>query len=74
LCRYAEDEGGLEIHLADMRPRWVAVVSQLDVIDLMVRDADSLGAFPHVNTMVGGVCVVFFLQATNTTNDEASYR
>lgn len=46
-----EDEAGLDIRLADMRPRWVAVVSQLDVIDLMVRDADSLGAFPHVNTM-----------------------
>ena len=46
-----EDVEGLDIELADMRPRWVSVVSQLDVIDLMVRDADSLGAFPHVYTM-----------------------
>ena len=32
----AGDEGGLDIQLADMRPRWVSIVSQLDVIDLMV--------------------------------------
>ena len=32
-------------------PRWVAVVSQLDVVSLMAADADQLGAFPHVTTM-----------------------
>lgn len=46
-----DEELDVDIQLADMRPRWVSVVSQLDVVDLMVRDADSLGAFPHVNTM-----------------------
>lgn len=51
----ADIEGGAhadDSDLPDMRPRWVSVVSQLDVIDLMVRDADSLGAFPHVKTML----------------------
>ena len=32
-------------------PRWVAIVSQLDVVSLMAADADQLGAFPHVTTM-----------------------
>jgi hypothetical protein len=35
----------------DMRPRWVSVVSQLDVLDLMVQDPDLLGTFPRTATM-----------------------
>lgn len=47
-----EDAEGLDIRAReDRRPRWVAVVSQLDVVTLMAADADQLGAFPHVTTM-----------------------
>ena len=34
-------------YVPDMRPRWVSVVSQLDVLDLMVQDPDLLGTFPE---------------------------
>ena len=38
-------------YVPDMRPRWVSVVSQLDVLDLMVQDPDLLGTFPRTATM-----------------------
>lgn len=40
-----------DARLPDMRPRWVSVVSQLDVLDLMVSDPASLGSFPRTATM-----------------------
>ena len=40
-----------DARLPDMRPRWVSVVSQLDVLDLMVSDPDALGSFPGTATM-----------------------
>ena len=38
-------------YVPDMRTRWVSVVSQLDVLDLMVQDPDLLGTFPRTATM-----------------------
>ena len=46
----SDDEDDDE-RLPDMRPRWVSVVSQLDVLDLMVGDHDALGSFPRTATM-----------------------
>lgn len=40
-----------DARLPDMRPHWVSVVSQLDVLDLMVSDPDALGSFPATVTM-----------------------
>ena len=46
----SDDEDDDE-RLPDMRPRWVSVVSQLDVLDLMVGDPDALGSCPRTATM-----------------------
>ena len=47
----SDDEDDDDERLPDMRPRWVSVVSQLDVLDLMVGDPDALGSFPRTATM-----------------------
>ena len=46
-----DDDDSLDITLADMRPKWIAVVAQLDVVDLMVANEDQLGTYPHATTM-----------------------
>jgi hypothetical protein len=46
-----EDDEEDDSYVPDMRPRWVSVVSQLDVLDLMVQDPDLLGTFPRTATM-----------------------
>jgi len=47
----SDDDDDDDARLPDMRPRWVSVVSQLDVLDLMVGDPDALGSFPRTATM-----------------------
>ena len=50
-ARHSSSDDEDDARLPDMRPRWVSVVSQLDVLDLMVSDADALGSFPRTATM-----------------------
>lgn len=50
-ARHSSSDDEDDARLPDMRPRWVSVVSQLDVLDLMVSDTDALGSFPRTATM-----------------------